>query len=223
MFTMGVALRGGETDPLSGNVVALLHFDGANGTATFTDQVAGNTWTVGAGSPTISTAESKFGGSSLALPHTPCRVESTAGALLHLPGDYSIEAWAWVDATADITIFDIYGSSSLTLRVTTAAVYHTRGIAATIGKSDGSALAGRWVHAYAGRSGTTNYVACNGQINSQTGASDSVSAGTYVSVGNSYTGSGTAGYVDELRVTKGVCRYTSDFSATLPTAPYPYP
>src|SRR5690606_18824891 len=43
------------TNPPFANVSLLLHCDGANGSTTITDQVAGNTWT--ANNATISTAQ----------------------------------------------------------------------------------------------------------------------------------------------------------------------
>lgn len=48
--------------PPFADVSSLLHFNGTNGSTTFTDQVAGNTWT--ATNVTISTAQSLFGGGS---------------------------------------------------------------------------------------------------------------------------------------------------------------
>lgn len=53
-------------DPYWASVTRALHFDGANGSTTFVDQKAGSSaWSPG-GSGQISTAQSKFGGSSLA-------------------------------------------------------------------------------------------------------------------------------------------------------------
>lgn len=48
--------------PTFSNVSSLLHFNGTNGSTTFTDQVAGNTWV--ANNATISTSQSLFGGAS---------------------------------------------------------------------------------------------------------------------------------------------------------------
>lgn len=48
--------------PTFSNVSSLLHFNGTNGSTTFTDQVAGNTWV--ANNATISTTKSLFGGTS---------------------------------------------------------------------------------------------------------------------------------------------------------------
>lgn len=48
--------------PTFSNVSSLLHFNGTNGSTTFTDQVSGNTWV--ANNATISTTKSLFGGAS---------------------------------------------------------------------------------------------------------------------------------------------------------------
>ena len=67
MFTVGPAFYGGSADPYAANVISLLHFDGVNGSTTFTDQVPSRSWGR-SGTSTISTAQSKFGGSSLNVP-----------------------------------------------------------------------------------------------------------------------------------------------------------
>jgi hypothetical protein len=51
-----------ETDPSFASVSALLHFDGSDGSTTFTD-VTGTIWTAN-GNAQIDTAQSVFGGAS---------------------------------------------------------------------------------------------------------------------------------------------------------------
>jgi hypothetical protein len=79
-------------DPNFGSVVALLHFDGTNGSTTFTDQ-KGNTWTAVSGAK-ISTAQSKFGGASLLLNGSSdyATVPNFAG-LDFGSGNFTIEGW----------------------------------------------------------------------------------------------------------------------------------
>lgn len=222
MFTVGPSLWGGSRDPNFANVVALLHLNGTNGSTTFTDQISANTWAVGTGSPTISTAQSKFGGASLIVPDSsPSSVRNTNAPALLLSADYSIEAWVYIVTGGNLYAFYMSTTTSgITLQVDGTNVSHFRGTDTTVSVNDGAGpLAGRWVHVYAGRQGTTNYVACNGVMLSNTGSSSVGATYDRSEIGTGFTGSGTAGYVDELRVTKGVCRYTSSF--TPPTSPFP--
>ncbi len=224
MFTVGPSLFGGERDPYAASVVALLHFNGTNGSTTFTDQISANTWAVIRGAPTISTAQSKFGGGSLVIPDSsPSGIRNTNAPVLLMTGDYSVEAWVYI-ATGSVTAFYATSASrSISMTVDSTNVSHLRGTDGTIATGDGGgSLAGRWVHAYIGRQGNNNYVACNGVMVSSTGNTSTIS-GTYLytEVNTGFSGSGTAGYVDELRVTNGVCRYTASF--TPPTAPFPNP
>ncbi len=48
----------------------LAHFNGTDGATTFTDEVGGVTWTTTGGAPSIDTAQSVFGGSSLLFTYT---------------------------------------------------------------------------------------------------------------------------------------------------------
>lgn len=63
MFTIGPALGWRSKRPVCCQRSLLLHFAGADGSTTFTDQVAGRTWAAVDGVQ-IGTAESKFGGAA---------------------------------------------------------------------------------------------------------------------------------------------------------------
>lgn len=65
-FIINSYSSGPPGDPYWSNVTSLLHFDGSDGSSTFTDQIA-RTWTR-VGSPVISTAQSLFGGASGRFP-----------------------------------------------------------------------------------------------------------------------------------------------------------
>lgn len=81
------AVLGG--DQYAAQRVLLLHFDGANGSTTFTDSSPANRAITASGSPTITTSASRFGGSSLNLPGNSKLTFSE----ISLTGDYTIQAW----------------------------------------------------------------------------------------------------------------------------------
>ena len=227
MFTMAPPLRVGASDPFSGNVVSLLPCNGTNGSTTFTDLVPGRTWAVGDGTPTVSTAQSKFGGASI-LGSVPGYISAvTPGSEWVLSGDYSIEGWIRANdnngAAALISIGTTTGAISLAWTVSE--IRHNRQGDTTIAIGDGlGTLFGRWVHVYIGRQGTTNYVACNGVMASSI-SNTSIVGGTVTTV-NACSQATIGGgvpylYIDDMRVTSGVCRYTASF--TPPTAPLQYP
>ena len=78
-----------------------------------------------------------------------------------------------------------------------------------------------WYHIAVSRSGTTTRMFLDGV---QTGSSwtdtTNYTAVDYVCVGNNYPATiGWAGYIDDVRITKGVARYTSTF--TVPSSEFP--
>lgn len=230
MFTVGPAFwGGGGADPFAGNVLSLMHFDGADGSTTFTDQVPGRVWTRN-GTPTISTAQSKFGGSSYSGALSSYLSASSPGSEWLLSGDYSIEAWVLCNNcgsaasilsiqtnTADGTILSIGASGN--------SINHFVGSNALVGGADGAgSIYGRWVHVFGGRQGTTTFTAVNGVMNvspsnsfNASGAVTGVVVGSMALIGDPdpYL------YLEDFRVTKGVCRHTASF--TPPAAPYPNP
>ena len=94
------------------DITALLHFDGADGSTTFTDQ-KGNAWSVNSGAPNISTARSKFGGAS-ALFTDPADENVRASALNGvMTGDFTVEGWVYHGvSTSHINLFQIGNESS---------------------------------------------------------------------------------------------------------------
>ena len=230
MFSMGPPLwAGAASDPFAANVFSLLHFDGADGSTTFTDQVAGRTWAAVDGVQ-IGTAESKFGGAAYTGAIGGRLGHPTPGAEWLLSGDYSIECWLLCNdnggAAAVLSIGTSTGQGTI-VSITAGGSSITHSVGANTARSQGDgagSLYGRWVHVFAGRQGTTTYTAVNGVM--RVDALDLANAnGTVTSVyagGQAVIGAGTPYiYLDEFRITKGVCRHTASF--TPPTAPYPNP
>lgn len=78
-------------------VAALLNFEGADASTVFTDGTANQTWAIGAGSPTIQTAQFKDGASSFNT-NTTGYITSTLATTLS--GDFTVECWFRPDDTA---------------------------------------------------------------------------------------------------------------------------
>lgn len=224
------------TDPYWEQVVALLHFDGPDGSTTFTDQT-GKTWT-GYGNAQIDTAQSKFGGASLLLDGSGDYLSAADSDDFNFAaGDFTVEGWfreAVPGAIRQIigqhTTESKYNSSFLvmsdnsviTLNVFVGSTNH-------IISAAGTHALNTWHHFAAVRDGGTLRLFLNGTSVGTTSISGAVNNSTrpvYVGVvgnnfgpdaGNYYFN----GHIDELRITKGVARYTANF--TPPTKPFPNP
>lgn len=218
MFTMGAPLRLAAVAQTS---TLLNHFDGTHGSTSFIDQVPGQTWGIGGGSPIISTVRSKFGGSSLFCPNGSwIGCTSLSGKLPS--ADYSVDFWCYATYDCEFAIsIDGAGFNVAAQIYSGTTITHRRdGTAADcyfgVGDGGGSVL-NRWVHVFIGRAGATDYVACNGVMSSQTNPNTVTGTVTQLEIGmfNYFT---SGAYFDELRVLIGSCGYTSSFSP--PTAPY---
>lgn len=200
-------------------VVALLHFDGANGSTTITDQ-KGHTFTIGGGAA-LSTAQQRFGGSSLYLNGTSQYIQSATSVDWDMgSNDFTIEMFirpaAAITARQDLlNRFSTYGlginifdSGVLRAYSTTAAdglVYIT---GSTVVTHD------VWHHIAYVRSGSTLYLFLDGVLQGSATLS-----GEYAAISQDLTigrdPAGTRhfnGYIDEFRITKGAARYVSNFS-----------
>lgn len=201
-------------DPYWANVVALLHMDGADGSTTFTDQ-KGKTWTP-RGNAQIDTAQSKFGGASGLFDGTGDSIDTPDHADFNWgSGDFTVEGW--------IRPNTITGGHYVIAQINAGGygwlIYQNGSALQLYLSSNGTA----WDIASAKAFGTIatgswNYFAVNRIGNDFTtylqgvqGAAWSSSASIYDDTGTVEIGQGnlTAGYngwLDEIRLTKGVGR-----------------
>ena len=225
----GAAGGGGGSDPDFASVVSLLHFDGANNSTTFTDQ-KGKTWTSSnATNARLSTTDPKFGTACLLLTganiSTPDSSDWDFGS-----GDFTIEAWVRPANTtqtgAIVGQWDgTFSRAWILFQVGTSIQfsYSTNGSTQT---NAFSVSAGWSTAAYQHIAVSCNSGTIRGFVGgSQVGTNHSRVGAFFNSnrparVGNNEDGTTQwNGRIDDLRITKGVGRYTSNF--TPPASPFP--
>ncbi len=236
-FTVqSLAFRSRSLEDTSFNQVSLLmHFDGTNGSTTITDTSL-SARTVTSTNATLSNTQSKFGGTSLYLTGgSSSYLTIPNSADLAVGGsDFTIEFWAYpLDMTgpARVLSYGEHGGSlwpvfeigvsggliGLTVNYQNANTYQTLLSTVTLALST-------WVHVAFVRSGNVFTIYLDGVArgtmtwaNSVLATSQPMYIGGYLVFG--VVNYGFNGYLDDFRFTKGVARYTANFS--VPTARFP--
>lgn len=225
-----VGVSGG--DPFWANVSSLLHLDGPDGSTTFLDE-KGYSWTSANGA-SISTARSKFGGASLLLNGSNQRITTPNGGKFDFgSGDFTLEGWIYpISNNANVIISNWYGQNAsfcaFILYLDSGKLQLSYGVGSTnTGTPSSTSIPlNQWTYVACCRQGTTVSYYINGVKDPTTftlTGSLNVAPGEAVAIGclSPFTGPALHfdGNIDEVRVTKGVARYTSSF--TPPAAPFP--
>lgn len=225
------SLVNGDGDPSFSSVSLLLNGDGTNGSTDIVDTSSNdNTITVN-GTAQISTAQSKFGGSSL---HFTQATIDTAQNYLSLGSaitisaqeDFTIEFWAFKSSSGlydGVLSNNSGGDNFIELSTARGFVVAVGGNPSTITAtaafgSGGSYADSTWHHYAITRENNTRRIFIDGDLKStvasMTAAVTLSLVGTIRDVRYSFEG-----YLEDIRITKGVARYTSNF--TPPTAALP--
>lgn len=232
---------GPSADPYSDYVSLLLHGNGANGSTTFIDSSSHGHTVTANGDAEISTTQSKFGGASMYFDGSGDYIDcGTDSSYAMGSGDFTIEGWFYYLGTGNL--YPTIISNNFGSWTTGAISFHTdhtshqdkmslwaydHSNSTPIGVSTTSIIYNQWHHFAIVRSGTVLRLAYNGQIEATTTISASLEFNFDLSsllIGGGNWGGPNGyfnGYIDDLRITKGVARYTSNF--TPPTAELPDP
>lgn len=222
-------------DPYWSNVSLLLHFDGGDGSATFVDS-GPLSLAVTRGSPAVQRATpARFGPSSLDATGNGgfARVSSNTPFQFG-SGDFTVEAWVYPNeaAGADTSIvckwanggqLGWYMARDSLGRL--AFYYSTNGTTGVFpGASIGMAT-GSWSHVAVARQGANLRFFINGVLGGthNIGTASIFNSAAPLTVSNDsqspLLNQRFRGAIDDLRITKGVARYTAAF--TPPDAPFP--
>ena len=198
--------------------LALLHFDGANNSTVFTDSSPFNqTVSVVTGTPKISTAMSKFGGSSLYLDGSSS-IKIPNNANLNLgTGVFTIEFWFYLLSLPswDALFLQKFGSPRQEVSTYPSGELHSGFLYGTI-SSTTAITAGAWYHVAVVRETTNGVIKqyINGVHEGTINQSGSVDNAGDLTIGNRVTG-----YIDEFRYRREAM-YLAGF--TPPTSAFTY-
>jgi hypothetical protein len=206
----------GRPSPLDPETKALLHAEGANGSTTLLDET-GSAWSR-TGSPVISTAQSRYGSSSVYF-------DGTSG------GYFSRTATAdFGFGTGDFTVeFSVYPTDTTANRV--AIDFRSADVAEwlNIGRSSGGVLRcydgttvrtgaalpiNTWSDIAWVRSGTSNTLYVNGtsSITFTNGGTVGATRQCVIGANANPTLERWLGHIDEIRISKGLARYSTTYT-----------
>jgi len=207
------------SDPYWANVSLLLHMNGSNGSTTFVDSSSNNFTISVFGDAQVSTTDPKFGTGSLTLDGNGDYLTTPANtAFAFGTGDFTVECWVYVNSGNTNDGLFTFGGQSTGLSV--AVISGQWSLRPGGDDALGSVVTGEWQHLAVCRSGTSMRMFINGTQIGSTVTSSTDFTDNQLKLGYYYsTNYAINAKVDEFRVTKGVARYTANFTA--PTAAFP--
>lgn len=212
-----------DVDPYFSNVALYLPMDGSNGGTTFTD-VSPSPKAITANNATTTTTGPKFGTACGSFNGTNASLTASSNADFGIgTGDFTFETWIYYNAYGS-------GGSQVVFEVTTSggmAIYTNDGAGVrldaygvgTQGTWSWSPSLSTWYHIAICRAGSS----INFYVNGVKQGSTATSSYNFVAGALGIGGRGTSycfnGKFDDMRLTKGIARYTNNFS--VPTAAFP--
>lgn len=199
-----------------------LPMDGNNGSAIFTDCSLSPKTVTAYGNAQISTTRSKFGGSSAYFDGDGDYIDcSTSTDLVLGTNDFTVDLWinpSAVDSTYRRIVTSIQaaftaGSFCIRLSNTNKITFVTFGFTLT---STTTPVTGTWYHVAVVKNSGTVKLYINGTEEASSADTNNYTEGVRY-VGGNYNGTSEHyyGYVDELRISKGISRWTSNFTPPL--------
>lgn len=221
-YTNSPGAGAGGADPYFSNVSLLMHMDGTVGGTTFLD-VKGHTAT--ASNVTIQSSGAKFGqaaqfaGTSTSLMSIPDSADFAFGG-----GDLTIEYWINMASIPDIAVCPIgkWPTSWLVYMNPAGLYFFINGGTIAVSSNGPTWNMGEWYHIAVTRQSSTWNIWVNGVSVAANSNASAITTGTEplaLGINNANARNFLNGKLDDVRITKGVARYTETFVP--PTAPFP--
>ena len=196
--------------PLVSGVALLLHMDGADTSTVFTDSSSQGMSVTAYDNAQVSTAQSVFGGASAVFDGAGDYLEVTGDFAWWNAGDYTVEFWLRANSVSgyqplvtDTSGMNIHLSSDASISVNDAAAGSSIGGQTAI-------VINTWTHVAVVRLGGTITLYLDGVVTGTTSQTPGAGGSSLTIAGSA--GSFYNGYIDELRIVKGVAVYTAAFS-----------
>jgi len=210
------------SDPYSANTVLLLHMEGENDSTNIINSIAMKSAIPNSGDVKISTAQSKWGKGSGSFNNNYLILDNS----LISNEDYTIELWVYLNSYSSNPSWGCYFVSQYNNGIDfnnrflfglkengNKKLYVFRGgDGELLGTSDLPLTT--WTHVAISRSGDTRYLFVNGGLENQGVTTGSLSSANTVIGAAFYSGYQGVfnGYMQDVRITRGVARYTGNFT-----------
>jgi len=195
----------------------LMHFSGSNGSTTFIDNSPNNLTVTSNNGAAISTVQSKFGGASAFFDGTNDYLSTPNTVSNFGTDDFTIECWFYRVSTNSILISNATGADNNYFAINadaSNAVIQIRDNSSQAFAYGPATTLNVWNHIAVTRNAGTVRVFVNGVSGIPVSITKSFTSRSTIIGGFLYTGfeGYFYGYIDELRITKGIARYTSSFA-----------
>jgi len=215
----------GPLDPHFANVSLLLHMNGADGATSFADHSSYAHTVTASGNAQIDTADSMFDGASALFDGVSDYLSiPTHASLTGISGEFTLEFWMkssnWTVDTTNRRVFSLKSNTNADGLEVNLNSFNVSKLIVTNNSTNilqsTSNLSGSWHHVAITRNASNRLdLWIDGVSEANTTASTTFNAAANIRIG---TWEGTPGqgdyhgWLDELRLTKGVCRYTGTFT-----------
>lgn len=208
LFTQGNS----NNDPFWNNVSFLVPLNTASVPTTSSD---GNGIALTNSSVSMSTSQTKYGSYSASFNGSSSKLVNTStGVLAFGPGDFTMEAWVYVTGGGGVyqPIVGVGASGGAQLVINNSnRIYLTQYGGSIVVAASVVITFNTWNHIAVTRQGGTSYLWLNGaNVGSASDANIYTASSLYI--GNDAASDWFSGYMTQVRVTKGVARYTAQFA-----------
>jgi hypothetical protein len=218
----------GPTDPYWSNVILSLNCDGANNSTTFVDLSNQANVVTAQGSAKVTTTDPKFGTGSLIVGASTDRLSLNGGSLFDIEyaTPFTLEAFIFIPTiTTNQYFIEIRKNSDLSQSLRMQFITTNRADIVVAGgqmsTGNNTVPTNQWAHHAVTWDGSLLRYFINGSFVQSATRLNQGSFGTCtIAIGGRNNGTNSmSGRIDELRFTKGIARYTANF--TPPSAAFP--
>lgn len=219
-----ISSAGGVGDASYASTSLILRGNGADASTAITDESVSPKTVSVFGNAQIDTAQSQFGGSSILFDGTGDYLSVADSTDWDIPGNATVEFWFRTEvASGPSFTIGIIGTGTFGSTAGWAVGHYLGNLSvrvnSTLYSGSGTISTGAWYHVALVWNGASFKCYLNG-AELYSGTAAAIDTSSALIVGNVSPVDASRyfqGYVDDIRITKGVARYTADFSASLPT------